>query len=95
MKFHIYILSIDGTRDDQTSACFRDSFGNLISVSVFKRTIINVSLAKNLTETLSVSIRLLGTRELAAREVRLRERGTSTFGFLASLIQSCGYFTRS
>ena len=55
-NFHNFISRIDGTRDDQTSACFRDSFGNLISVSVFKRTIINVSLAKNLTETLSVSI---------------------------------------
>ena len=55
INFHISISRIDGTRDDQTSACFRDSFGNLISVSVFKRTIINVSLAKNLTETLDVS----------------------------------------
>ena len=26
MKFHIYILRMDGTRDDQTSSFFRDLF---------------------------------------------------------------------
>ena len=31
MKFHIYILRIDGTRDEQTSSFFRDSFGSKTS----------------------------------------------------------------
>ena len=61
----MFISRIDGTRDDQTSAFFRDSFWELnkrIAVQT-DYNVISVSLAKSLTETLNVSIRQLRTQE--------------------------------